>query len=229
MNTDIMELVAVPVHGHTLLAGEGPGVSINDITAPAMTEWVVVRPVCEALGLSWSRQRKTVTEHPTYGSTVAEKATVARDGKERKMVCMPLEMARLWLGGIHPNNVAAAAKQPLITLQLELAKLVTEALVARRYGLPAAGSTPIQGNLFEIAGPQAWLAHPEIRRAVEMRAAALGRRQQAIVAEGPWMRESVAIARRFGLRAEHLMLLVAAITLPPAPPLAQPSLPFMEG
>jgi hypothetical protein len=218
MTTDIMELIAVPVHGHTVFAGEVDG-----------TAMVPLRPIVEVLGLNWKGQHESITKHPTYGPTVGLIPTVAGDGKLRDMLCMPLEMVRLWLGGIHPNKVAPAAKQPLIAFQLELAKLVTEALVARRYGLPAAGSPPIQGNLFEIAGPQAWLSHPEIRRAVEMRAAAMARRHQAIAAEGPWMRESVAIARRFGLRAEHLMLLVAAITLPPAPPLAQPSLPFMEG
>ena len=51
--------------------------------------FVPVRPICDALGVTFSRQRKKIAEDPILGPTVALRATVGGDGKQRDMVCLP--------------------------------------------------------------------------------------------------------------------------------------------
>lgn len=226
----IMELLAVPVHGHILLAGEGPGVSMIDTPAQELTAWVVCKPIAEALGLNWDGLRKALLKHPTWGPTTGLKPVIAADGKLREMDCMPLEFARMWVCGIHPNKVAEPLRPGLIVFQLNMARLVTEALVARRHGLPLAGSKPLQGNLFEVAPPQAWLEHPEVRRAVMIRLEAFDQKAAATTKARPKLAESVAIGRRFGLSAGQLdsLALWLSIGRMPAPMMVQPQL-ALEG
>ena len=50
---------------------------------------VPIRPICDALGVTFSRQRKKIAEDPILGPTVALRATVGGDGKQREMVCLP--------------------------------------------------------------------------------------------------------------------------------------------
>jgi hypothetical protein len=55
------------------------------------------RHVCDALGITWSRQRKKIMEDDVLSSTVAEMTTVATDGKQRVMSMLPIEYANGWL------------------------------------------------------------------------------------------------------------------------------------
>ena len=71
----------------------------NDIFVP-------VRPICDALGVTFSRQRKKIMDDPILGSVVALKATTAEDGKQYEMVNLPLEYVFGWLFTINPDNVA---------------------------------------------------------------------------------------------------------------------------
>ena len=50
--------------------------------------FVPVRPICDALGVTFSRQRKKIMDDPILGPTVAFRATVGGDGKQREMVCL---------------------------------------------------------------------------------------------------------------------------------------------
>lgn len=72
----------------------------NDIFVP-------VRPICDALGVTFSRQRKKIMDDPILGSVVALKATTAEDGKQYEMVNLPLEYVFGWLFTINPDNVAS--------------------------------------------------------------------------------------------------------------------------
>jgi len=67
--------------------------------------WVALRPIIENLGLSWSKQRRKLLADPVLSSTVAQKATVAQDGKERKLLCLPVEYLNGFLFKINPNKV----------------------------------------------------------------------------------------------------------------------------
>ena len=68
---------------------------------------VPIRPICDALGVTFSRQRKKIAEDPILGPVVALRATVGGDGKQREMVCLPFEFVFGWLFTINPDNVTS--------------------------------------------------------------------------------------------------------------------------
>jgi len=81
--------------------------------------YVAVRPIVEDMGLTWSRQRKKIVENAQRFSTVAFKATVAKDEKQREMLCIPLERLFGWLMTIHPNKVKPECREAVIEYQNE--------------------------------------------------------------------------------------------------------------
>ncbi len=68
--------------------------------------FVPIRPICDALGVTFSRQRKKIMEDPILSSVVALRATTGSDGKQYEMVNLPLEFVFGWLFTISPDNVA---------------------------------------------------------------------------------------------------------------------------
>lgn len=69
--------------------------------------FVPIRPICDALGVTFSRQRKKIMDDPILGSVVAFRATTGGDGKQYEMMCLPFEFVFGWLFTINPDNVAS--------------------------------------------------------------------------------------------------------------------------
>lgn len=89
--------------------------------------FVPVRPICEALTLSTSSQVQKLKDDPVFAeSTVLLSNTVAADGREREMLCLPLMLVFLWLGSINPKNVDAKARPAVIAYRLECARILYE-------------------------------------------------------------------------------------------------------
>ncbi len=84
-------LTPIPFHGDTLYLLEHEG-----------EPYVPVRPICEALGLSWGKQTEKLKEQRWKCSLMA---TVALDGKRREMLCIPLRKLPGWLYAISPAKV----------------------------------------------------------------------------------------------------------------------------
>lgn len=87
--------------------------------------FIPVRPICDILGVSYSRQRKVLTA-PGSEATVALWATVGADGKDREMLCLAFPDFLPWLMGISPSRVSEDAREPLRALRSEI-KLVLAA------------------------------------------------------------------------------------------------------
>ena len=108
----------------------------NDITC-VMNEanelFVVLKPICDALGLDSDRQIKTISDDEVLGSerseqTVqiletymsdeserSEKTRQAGDNLTRKMICLPLEFVHGWLFQIKfTNTMSEETKEKLI-------------------------------------------------------------------------------------------------------------------
>lgn len=60
-----------------------------DIVATSDELLIPVKPICEALGIAF-QVRHVLKEHPILSSTVTPGVTVAEDGKQREMFCLPL-------------------------------------------------------------------------------------------------------------------------------------------
>ena len=74
-----------------------------DIVSTSDEQLVPLRPICEALGIAFERQTAKITA----------------DGKQREMLCLPLEFIFGWLFTINPANVNEDAKPTLIKYQHE--------------------------------------------------------------------------------------------------------------
>ena len=88
---------------------------INDVSLQVVVDdreqLIPIKPVCS--------QVDKLKEHPIFRSTIPQRGTVAADGKEREMLCIPLRFFSGWLFSINPNNVKEEIKEKLIQFQLK--------------------------------------------------------------------------------------------------------------
>ena len=70
-------------------------VTVNSVAIQIIDEGVEklvpVKPICEALEINYSTQVEKIKEHPILSSTIPLRGIVAADGKEREMLCLPLQ------------------------------------------------------------------------------------------------------------------------------------------
>lgn len=89
--------IKVPFHGAELYVVEHNG-----------QPYAPMRPIVEGMGLAWQPQHRKLADS-RFESTVTELVTVAQDGKQRKVICMPLRKLPGWLMSIEPGKVKDAA------------------------------------------------------------------------------------------------------------------------
>ena len=80
---------------------------------------VPVKPICDAIGVAFERQFSKLKEHEILASTVTLRVMVAADGKQREMVCLPLEYVYDWIFTINPKNVSAESHDDVLRYQHE--------------------------------------------------------------------------------------------------------------
>lgn len=80
--------------------------------------YVAMREIVEGIGLEWARQAKKLNEQSRKFNCVLM-YTVAEDGKNREMLCMPIKKLNGWLFSINPNKVRADLKARLENYQEE--------------------------------------------------------------------------------------------------------------
>jgi len=100
------QLLAVPFHNETVVLVDHDG-----------EPFVAMRPIVSNMGLSWHGQTEKLNEK--FSSTVREIRTVAEDGKQREMTCLPLRKFPAWLYSINPNKVAPELRDKIIRYQNE--------------------------------------------------------------------------------------------------------------
>lgn len=81
--------------------------------------FVPIRPICDALGVDFSGQRRRIMSDPILGSVVDEKSATASDGKNYMMVCLPFEFVFGWLFTINPDKVKPEASEAVIRYKRE--------------------------------------------------------------------------------------------------------------
>lgn len=80
--------------------------------------YVAMRPVVEALGMSWGSQSdKLRGNRGKFNCT--DIGTVASDGRERSMLSMPIRKLPLWLASINPNKIHDEHRKAKIVLYQE--------------------------------------------------------------------------------------------------------------
>ena len=79
---------------------------------------VAVRPISEALGLSWPRQSRKLESNQSLMCCLM--ATRDALGREQQMLCIPIKKVAAWLFSINPNKVKEQYKAAVIAFQDEL-------------------------------------------------------------------------------------------------------------
>ncbi len=81
--------------------------------------YIPIKPFCELLGVDYPTQQLKVKEHPLMGQLYRLAHTVAADGKNREMTCLPALYFFGWLFSINANNVKEEKRNNLIKYQQE--------------------------------------------------------------------------------------------------------------
>ena len=65
---------------------------------------IPIKPICEALGINYESQYSKLKEDEFLSSTIVLSPIVAGDGKDREMVCIPLEYSLGWVFNIKEDG-----------------------------------------------------------------------------------------------------------------------------
>lgn len=80
-------------------------------------KWVALKPICEAIGIDWPRQYTKIQNDPRFNC--CHITTVGADGKNREMMCLPLDQINGWLFNINSNRVKSDCRETLLIFQRE--------------------------------------------------------------------------------------------------------------
>lgn len=110
--------------------------------------WVVVKKVCEVLGVDHSGQVKRLKELPWV---VMEKISMtAADDKIYNQLCISTESTPQWLATINTAKVAPKVKPKLIQFQKLAAKALAEWFFGRSRSEPSTKATSIEQTLANL-------------------------------------------------------------------------------
>lgn len=65
--------------------------------------WIAIKPICEALGINYERQRQNLKSSKFYNQLPTVQQVVAADGKLREMVCLPERVIYGWIFQLESN------------------------------------------------------------------------------------------------------------------------------
>ena len=83
------------------------------------THYTAMKPICENIGLDWKSQYSRMKRDDVLNSTVVIITTVAEDGKNREMLCLPIQYLNGWLFGIDINRCKPEIRDTLIKYKKE--------------------------------------------------------------------------------------------------------------
>lgn len=106
------QLQPIPFHQDTIFVIDQDG-----------QPFVPLRPICENLGLDWASQYRKLTSREKRWSVVML-TTVAGDGKQREMLCIPIEKTTGWLFSIDSDKVNPDLKEKVEMYQEECGKVL---------------------------------------------------------------------------------------------------------
>lgn len=80
---------------------------------------IAVKPVCEALGITFEPQFTKIKKDPILGSVVTLSVTTGSDLKQYEMVTIPFKYVFGWLFRIDSRNVKPEARETIVRYQVE--------------------------------------------------------------------------------------------------------------
>lgn len=101
-------IATVQFHGHPLTTAQHNG-----------EPHVAMRPIVEAVGLNWKAQYDRIQRDDVLRASVVMMTTVAEDGKQRELVCLPLKLLNGWLFGIDTGRLKPELRETIGTYKRE--------------------------------------------------------------------------------------------------------------
>lgn len=87
--------------------------------------WVVVKRICENLGIDHSNQNKKIQSNKAYEQRYSA-ITIPSEGGEQETFCLRLDALTLWLASIQPNRVKEEVRDLLIQYQRECMQVLND-------------------------------------------------------------------------------------------------------
>lgn len=109
--------------------------------------YVPLRPLCDFLGLNWSAQTRRLRRDAVLTDMASTVAVTATDGRQRSMICLPLDYLNGWLFGINASRVKEPLRDKVIRYQRECYRILSEAFIDRP--LPA-GAPDSMATLMQV-------------------------------------------------------------------------------
>lgn len=100
------QLIPVPFYDDTLVLADHEG-----------QPYVAMKPIVENMGLDWKAQHSKITAK--FEATMVMITTVAEDGRQRDMACLPLRKLPAWLYSIHRSKVKPDLRDKIARYQDE--------------------------------------------------------------------------------------------------------------
>ncbi len=107
--------------------------------------WVAIKPICDAIGIAYRRQQRKLEGDTRFNC--GHMASVAEDGKQREMTCIPISKLNSWLYNVNANKVKPEVRDNLERYQQECQDVLF------RHFMPQGGTNAELHNLIkEVSG-----------------------------------------------------------------------------
>jgi hypothetical protein len=135
--------------------------------------YVPLRSLTEFLGLEWSSQFRRVQRDEILASRVQRVIMTGADGRQREMICLPLDLLPGWLFGITSSRVRAELQPKLMRYRAEAFRVLWRAFQSETLSAVGAVDLPqatTGSSLAQIRELGLAIAHmAEQQMALEMR------------------------------------------------------------
>ncbi len=94
--------------------------------------YVPIRPICDLIGVSWPAQFRRINRDAVLSRRKSTVAVTATDGKERELLCLPLDYLNGWLFGLNASRVDESVRDQLVRYQDECYRVLADAFMRDR-------------------------------------------------------------------------------------------------
>ena len=114
------------------------------------TVYVALKPICEALEIDYAGQRRMVMRDDVLKTTVDATSTVGADGKQREMLCLPLDYLNGWLFRIKASHFPESKRALIVRYQKECYRALAEHFQAGRAEAAVSAAVMEQARRYEL-------------------------------------------------------------------------------
>ena len=86
--------------------------------------YIVIRRICENLGLAWQPQQRKLQEHHRFQKGIVMISIRSSDGSRREALCLHRPKFFLWLYSINPDKVSPEVRSKLVKYQDEVEEAI---------------------------------------------------------------------------------------------------------